>query len=60
MDREAWQAAVHGVTKVRHDLATKPPPPGCIYYFHTPKLSPHFPTGNHKFVFYVCDPIFVL
>ena len=31
MDREAWQAAVHGVTKVRHDLATKPPPPGCIY-----------------------------
>ena len=27
MDRGAWQATVHGVTRVRHDLATKPPPP---------------------------------
>ena len=27
MDRETWQATVHGVAKVRHDLATKPPPP---------------------------------
>ena len=26
MDREAWWATVHGVTRVRHDLATKPPP----------------------------------
>ena len=25
MDRAAWQATVHGVTRVRHDLATKPP-----------------------------------
>ena len=25
MDREVWQATVHGVTRVRHDLATKPP-----------------------------------
>ena len=25
-DREAWQAAVHGVSRVRHDLATKPAP----------------------------------
>ena len=24
--RVAWQATVHGVTRVRHDLATKPPP----------------------------------
>ena len=24
MDRGAWQATVHGVTRVRHDLATKP------------------------------------
>ena len=22
--RETWQATVHGVTRVRHDLATKP------------------------------------
>ena len=26
MDRGAWQA-IHGVTRVRHDLVTKPPPP---------------------------------
>ena len=26
MDREAWQATVHGVTRVGHDLVTKPPP----------------------------------
>ena len=26
MDREAWQAIVHGVARVGHDLATKPPP----------------------------------
>ena len=25
MDREAWQAAAHGITSVGHDLATKPP-----------------------------------
>ena len=25
MDRGAWQATVHGVKRVRHDLATKPP-----------------------------------
>ena len=27
MDRGAWQAAVQGVTRVGHDLVTKPPPP---------------------------------
>ena len=27
VDRGAWQAIVRGVTRVRHDLATKPPPP---------------------------------
>ena len=27
MDREAWQVTVHGVARVGHDLATKPPPP---------------------------------
>ena len=26
MDRGAWQATVHGVTKVRHDLVPQPPP----------------------------------
>ena len=27
MDRGVWQAAFHGVTRVGHDLATKPPLP---------------------------------
>ena len=27
MDRAAWQATVHGVARVRHDLAAKAPPP---------------------------------
>ena len=27
MDRGAWQAIVHGVARVGHDLAIKPPPP---------------------------------
>ena len=25
MDKGAWQATVHGVTRVGHDLVTKPP-----------------------------------
>ena len=27
MDRRAWQATVHGITRVRHNLVAKPPPP---------------------------------
>ena len=27
MDRGVGQAAIHGVTRVGHDLVTKPPPP---------------------------------
>ena len=27
MDQGAWQAIVHGVERIRHDLVTKPPPP---------------------------------
>ena len=26
MDRGAWQATVHGIARVGHDLVTKPPP----------------------------------
>ena len=26
LDRGAWQATVHGITRLGHDLATKPPP----------------------------------
>jgi len=27
MDRGTWQTTVHGVVRVGHDLAIKPPPP---------------------------------
>ena len=46
MDRGAWQATVRGVTRVRHDLATKSPQPPpkqmqiiailCIYKYKNP------------------------
>ena len=32
MDRGAQQATVHGLARVGHDLATKPPPPGTPGY----------------------------
>ena len=39
MDRGGWQAIVHGVTRVRHDLATKPPSqPCCIKHAWTDYL----------------------
>ena len=30
MDREAWWATVYEVTRVRHDLTTKPPPAAAL------------------------------
>ena len=27
MDKGAWWAAIHGITRVGHDLVTSPPPP---------------------------------
>ena len=30
MDRGAWQATVHGVRRVRHDIVTKPLPPSQV------------------------------
>ena len=35
-DRGAWQATVHGVTRVGHDLVNKPPPGN---YRHVKLLS---------------------
>ena len=32
MDRGAWRAPVHGIARVRHDLATKLPPPYIYVY----------------------------
>ena len=46
MDRGAWQATVHGVTRVGHDLATKWPPP------------PHYNTIQSSFT--ALKPLWVL
>ena len=35
MDRVAWQATVRGVTRVGHNLATKPPPPPSLTVTHS-------------------------
>ena len=32
MEGGAWQATLHGVTRVGHDLVTTPPPPPPMYY----------------------------
>ena len=38
VDRGAWQATVHGVARVEHDLATTPPP---LYFSNCPvRMSP--------------------
>ena len=39
MDRGAWRATVHGVTRVRHDLATEPPPPPLDCLTDAPSVS---------------------
>ena len=40
MDRGAWRATDHGITRVGHGLATKAPPPPCDLYPH--RLSEQF------------------
>ena len=46
-DRRAWQATVHGVTRVRHSLVAKPPP---LPYSHQERAEgrelPHEPTAK--------------
>ena len=39
MDRGAWRATVHRVSRVGHDLATKPPPPYNLYLRTSPSCS---------------------
>ena len=45
MERGAWQAAVHGVARVRHDLATKPPPQLCSFHRLAGLCSKSFKLG---------------
>ena len=60
MDRGAWQATVHGVARVGHDLETKPPPPIFSAVSRVPYLwacetcrisDPHLDLLNQSFHF---------
>ena len=45
MDRGSWQALVHGVARVRHNLGTKPPPPPRFVIVFLPR-SKHLLTSR--------------
>ena len=42
MDRGAWKATVHEVARIRHNLATKPPPPPLGYAENMEERLTHF------------------
>ena len=56
MDRGAWQVTVHGVARVRCDLATTPPPPdwqwGVDSLEHKSTFIPELPTSSVKLSFF--------
>ena len=60
MDRGAWQATVLGITRVQHDLATKPPTTTTIYiYIYIPSLCKLFtvpPAQAHFHPFFFFSP----
>ena len=45
MDRGVWQATVHGIARVRHDLATKPPNQGHSFIHQI--FTEHLPCVRH-------------
>ena len=58
VDRGAWRATVHGVARVRHDLATKPPP--VIYKswrlgYSLAQWNKNFWDGNFLFLRSLCN-----
>ena len=53
MDRRACQATVHGITRVRHDLGTKPPPPQFVRAKLTNLLNAAPYTCTFFFFFYL-------
>ena len=58
MDRGAWRATVHGVTRNRHDLATKPPSLSFYYgnrhHFKHSLSSPSFALYGNSMVKRIC------
>ena len=57
MDRGAWGAIVHGVTKVRHDVATKLPPlVKCILILIHLKMDQNFFKKIDIYIVFVLSP----
>ena len=48
MNRGAWRATVYGVSRVRHELATKPPPPRCPHEHHLLEVIPLYVPSHHQ------------
>ena len=48
LDRGAWHAIVHGVTRVRHDLVTKPAPPPNLHMCEAIQAFPMSPPLVHS------------
>ena len=48
MDRGAWQTTVHGVSRVRHNTATKPPPHSTYLLFR--KYKDNLFTGDGEII----------
>ena len=57
LDRRAWQATVHGVARVRNDLATKPP-----HDINSTSISfnHHCVIGKNEFLFHLRSVSFTL
>ena len=53
MDRRACQPTVHGIARVGHDLATKPPPPQFVRVKLTNLLNAAPYTCTFFFFFYL-------
>ena len=49
-EKRAWQATVHGLARVGHDLATRPPPPSSIgpYQFARAAVRKQYNLGKNK------------
>ena len=60
MDRGAWQAVVHRVAKRLDTTERLTLSLSYLLIRNAGFIPPHFPFGNRKFVFYVCESVSVL
>ena len=61
MDRGAWWATVHGVTKSQRWLSNWAPIHACYFEAKVDKITcPQWAKSSHKFVLYTCESVYVL